>query len=88
MLKNKNIFFGFYYNSIKLYRIEQQEDAGGSLIAEIFTRRILANDRVLCWLRTYNYHKQSEGYLYIKDGDKALFISNFNITPKTRIDDI
>lgn len=72
----------------KTYRIEQQEERGGTLIAEIFTRRILANGRVLSWLRTYNYHRQSEGYLYIKDGDRAVFITNFNITPKTRIDEI
>jgi len=80
-----------YHTSLQLnrtYRLEQQEEVGGPLIAEIFTRNILANGRVLCWLRTYNYHRQSEGYLYIKDGDRPLFISNFNITPKTRIDEV
>ena len=74
-----------YVELKKTYRVENQEDAGGNLIAEIFTRSVLANGRILCWLRTYNYHRQSEGYLYIKDGDAARFITNFSITPATRL---
>lgn len=69
----------------KTYRVENQENPGGVLIAEIFTRSYLSNDRILCYLRTYNYHRSSDGYLYIKDGDQAQFISNFNITPSTAI---
>lgn len=69
----------------KTYRIENQEAPGGALIAELFTRNTLTNNRVLCWLRVYNYHRLSEGYLYIKDGDEARFITNFSITPKTNI---
>ena len=72
----------------KTYRIEDQETPGGALIAELFTRDLLTNNRVLCWLRIYNYHRDSEGYLYIKDGDQSMFITNFNITPQTRIDRI
>jgi hypothetical protein len=72
----------------KTYRVENQEQPGGTLIAEIFTRNSLTNNRVLCWLRVYNYHRESEGYLYIKDGDQAMFITNFNITPKTSIEQI
>lgn len=72
----------------KTYRIEAQEEAGGALVGEIFTRRNVANNRVLCWLRLYNYHRISEGYLYIKDGDEPKFITNFNITPKTTISSI
>jgi hypothetical protein len=72
----------------KTYRIEAQEDAGGALIAEIFTKRRLGNNRVLCILRPFNYHRSSEGYLYIKDGDAPKFISNFSITPATQIEDI
>ncbi|MFK7774052.1 MAG: hypothetical protein AB8F94_18010 [Saprospiraceae bacterium] len=80
-----------YHSSLKLkktYRLEQQEEKGGWLIGEIFTRSVLSNGRVLCWFRPFNYHRQSEGYLYIKDGDLAKFITNFNITPPTRIDKI
>ncbi len=45
----------------------------------------LANNRVLCILRPYNYHRITDGYLYIKDGDDPRFITNLNITPKTTI---
>jgi hypothetical protein len=69
----------------KTYRIEDQEAPGGALIAELFTRSTLTNNRILCWLRVFNYHRLSEGYLYIKDGDEAKFITNFNITPKTTL---
>jgi hypothetical protein len=72
----------------KTYRIENQEEPGGGLIAELFTKNSLTNNRVLCILRVYNYHKESEGYLYIKDGDKAKYITNFSITPKTDIQKI
>ncbi|HLO59856.1 MAG TPA: hypothetical protein VK179_14005 [Bacteroidales bacterium] len=69
----------------KTYRVENQEEPGGVLIAEIFTRNYLTDNRVLCYLKTYNYHRSTEGYLYIKEGDEARFISNFNITPATAI---
>lgn len=69
----------------KTYRIENQQEAGGQLIAELFTRSTLANDKILCWLRPYGYHRLSEGYLYIKDGDEARFISNFNLIEKAGI---
>lgn len=72
----------------KTYRIEAQEKPGGNLIAEIYTRSDLSNNKVLCILRPYNYHKKSQGYLYIKDGDNAMFITNLNITPKTTIEKI
>ncbi|MBC6609929.1 hypothetical protein H8B15_03280 [Hymenobacter sp. BT507] len=67
------------------YRVEDQEETGGALIAEIFTRQYLSNDRVLCWLRVYNTHRQTDSYLYIKDGDQPKYITNFNISPKTTI---
>jgi hypothetical protein len=69
----------------KTYRVENQEEPGGRLIAEIFTRNILGNGRVLCWLRLYDYHLRSEGYLYIKDGDKAVYITNLDIIPETKV---
>ncbi len=75
-------------NMNRTYRIENQEAPGGALIAEIFTKNNLANNKVLCILRPYNYHRQSEGYLYIKDCDEAKFITNFSITPKTKIEKI
>jgi len=69
----------------KTYRIENQEQAGGTLIAELFTKYQLTNNRVLCLLRVYNLHRNADGYLYIKDGDSPRFITNFDITPRTTI---
>ena len=67
------------------YRLEAQQEPGGALIAELYTRSYLSNDRVLCQLRVYNVHRQSDGYLYIKDGDLAKYITNFDIAPRPRI---
>jgi hypothetical protein len=72
----------------KTYRIEAQEEPGGALIAEIFTRQRLANNKVLCILRPYNMHRNSDGYLYIKNGDIPQFITNVSITPATQIEKI
>ena len=69
----------------KTYRIENQEQPGGALIAELFTKNNLANDKILCILRPFNLHRQTEGYLYIKDGDETKFITNISFTPKTNI---
>jgi hypothetical protein len=69
----------------RTYRIEDQEEAGGELIADIFVRQFLTNDRVLCYLRPYNTHRQTEGYLYIKDNDVARYLTNLDITPQTVI---
>lgn len=69
----------------RTYRIEDQEEAGGALIAEIFTRQFLSNDRVLCYLRPYNTHRQTAGYLYIKENDVARYLTNLDITPQTVI---
>lgn len=72
----------------KTYRIENQEEKGGPLIAELYTKTRLNNDKVLCLLRPYAFHRQSEGYLYIKDGDEPRFVTNLDITPRTTIDQI
>lgn len=72
----------------KTYRIEAQEKSGGALIAEIYTKNRLNNDKVLCLLRPYAFHHKSEGYLYIKDGDDPKFVTNLDITPKTKIQKI
>lgn len=72
----------------KTYRIEDQEDPGGALIAELFTKSRVSNNKVICILRTYNYHNQSDGFLYLKDGDISRFITNFSIIPLTQIDKI
>jgi len=70
------------------YLVESKEAPGSPLIAEIFTKERLSNNKLLCILRTFNYHKKSDGYLYIKDNNIAKFISNFNIIPKVSIEHI
>ncbi len=72
----------------KTYRIEDQEAPGGALIAELYTQSSLSNGKVLATLRTYAYHQKSKGYLYLKQNDKALFVTNFDITPRTKIESI
>jgi hypothetical protein len=72
----------------KTYRIENQEEEGGYLIGELFTKSKLSNNKVLAILRLYALHSTSEGYLYLKDGDKAQFLTNFDITPQMRIDKV
>jgi hypothetical protein len=72
----------------KTYRVEAQEEPGGALIAEVFTKQRLANNKVLCIIRPYNFHRNTDGYLYIKNGDEAQFITNVSITPATQIDKI
>jgi hypothetical protein len=79
---------GHNFDLRRTYRIEAQQEPGGALIAELFTRSYLSNDRVLCQLRVYNTHRQADGYLYIKDGDVAKYITNFDITPRPRIANI
>lgn len=70
------------------YRIEAQEKSGGALIAELFVKSRLSNNKVLCVLRPYNYHNQADGFLYIKEGDKPQFVTNFSIIPNTNIEQI
>ncbi len=72
----------------KTYRIENQEAQGGPLVAEIYTKSRLNTNKILCLMRIYANHRKSEGYLYIKDGDQAEFVTNIDITPKTSINSI
>lgn len=72
----------------KTYRLEKREEPGGALMAEIFTKSRLINDKVLVELRPYGYHRKTDGYLYLKDGDRAQFITNVDISHKTKINEI
>lgn len=76
---------GRFFELRRTYRIEDQEEPGGALVAELFTRQYLSNDRVLCYIRPFNTHRQTEGYLYLKLNDQALYVTNLDITPKTTI---
>jgi hypothetical protein len=71
----------------KTYRLENSE-GNGILIGEIFTKNQLAGNKVLCDVKLYNIHKSEGGFIYIKDGDQPLFITNFTVLPKTQISTI
>jgi hypothetical protein len=77
-----------YLQLNSVYLVEAREEPGSPLIAEIITRERLSNNKMLCVLRAFNYHHKADGYLFIKDGNEAKFISNFNIIPKVSIDKI
>jgi hypothetical protein len=72
----------------KTYRVEATDEKGGPLIAELYTVRRLSNDKVLCMFRPYNFHKISDGYLFIKDGDTPRFITNIDIAHEPKINNI
>jgi len=65
----------------KTYRVEASEDVGTPLIAEIFTKTRLNNDRILSEFRAYSDHAITDGYLFIKDGDSPVFMTNVAISP-------
>ncbi len=77
-----------YFQLQRTYRIESQEEPGGPLVAELFTRSYLTNGRILCWFRPFAMHRKSDGYLYIKEDDVARFITNVNIIPRPEIEEI
>ncbi len=72
----------------RTYRLENQEEPGGALIAELYTKSRLSNNRMLCILRVYNLHRSMDGYLYIKDYDEPLHLTNFHIAPEMQISGI
>ncbi len=70
----------------KTYRIEDQQEDGGILIAEIYPISFVENSgKVICRVKPYAIHKISEGYLYIKEGVRSKFITNFNILEKPEV---
>ncbi len=79
-----------YHPDIRMnrtYRIENQQERGGQLIAEITPKSVVGN-RIICDIRTYFLHRVSNGYLYIKDGSRTLYMTNFNIVYRPEITNI
>ena len=71
----------------RTYRIENQQEPGGKLVAELFTVSQVGNsNKILCWLKTYSLHRMQEGYLFLKDGDQTKFMTNFDIIQRPKID--
>jgi len=92
LAKNQGINFQFDNGRMlqlnKTYIIDESGQSGKSIVGTIYTKERLANNKMLCTLHLFNYHKQNDGYLYIKDGDEARFLTNFKIIPKTTIEKI
>ena len=72
----------------KVYRIESRLEPGGKLIAEIIPKAVIADSKMLCILYPYSLHNSAEGYLYIKQGSDARYLTNFNVTPKPTIEHV
>ena len=72
----------------KTYRIENRQESGGRLIAEVHTKSYTSDNKVLADLITYDLHRTSSGYLYIKDNNRTLFMTNFNIVSRPEITNI
>ncbi len=80
-----------YHSNFELkknYRIEDKQEPGGTLIAEIFIKSITSDNKVLADIKTYDLHRIKDGYLYIKDGSRTMFMTNFNIVNKPEISKI
>lgn len=71
-----------------VYLIEEHEAAASLPVAELITKQRLSNNRMLCTLRVFNYHRKTDGYLYIKEGTTARCITNFNVIPRVTIERI
>ncbi len=72
----------------KTYRIENQLEPNGKLIAELYVKSPIGDNKLLCELRSYSYHKTSDGYLYVKQGAEAKYLTNFDILQKPTIENI
>jgi hypothetical protein len=92
LIKNQGVNFQFDNGRMlqlnKTYIIDDSEQPGKSIIGTLYTKERLTNNKILCILHLFNYHRQSNGYLYVKDGDDARFLTNFNIISKTNIERI
>lgn len=75
----------------KTYRIERSQSPGGKLIAELYVSSKLREEgeiKFLGKLRIYDLHNMNTGYLYLKDGDDARFITNLSIRERPKIENI
>ncbi len=80
-----------YLGSLRLrqtYRIENQQEPGGTLVAELHVKSYTTDNKILAEIRPYDYHRTGDGYLYIKDGQRTLAMTNFNIISRPEISNI
>jgi hypothetical protein len=72
----------------QMYRVEDANENAGRLVAEIIPKSTLGNDKVLCEVYSYSHHRISDGYLYIKDGNRTFAMTNFNVVNRPQIQSI
>ncbi len=72
----------------QMYRVEDANEGAGRLIAEIIPKSTLGNDKILCEVYSYSHHRISDGYLYIKDGNRTFAMTNFNVVNRPQIQSI
>ncbi len=70
------------------YRIENQQEPGGTLIAELHVKSYTTDNKILAEIRPYDYHRVTDGYLYIKEGERTIAMTNFNIISRPEISEI
>ncbi len=70
------------------YRITDSDTDEEVLIGEIIVPEKLNKGKSEAILKLYNYHERNTGYLYIKDSDESLFITNFTVRSETTIQNI
>lgn len=65
----------------KPYRLERAERGVSPLVAEMLVREMKADEQMLATLRVYDYHRRSDGPLYLKAQDEVLFLTNLDVLP-------
>lgn len=70
------------------YRVEDRQESAGRLMAEITPKSVLGNNKVLCEVITYAFHRKTDSYLYLKLNGKTEYMTNFNIVNKPEIEEV
>lgn len=71
------------------YRITNSDKKDGEvLIGEVSVPKKINRGKSEAILKLYNYHDRKSGYLYIKDVDDAVFITNFTVRPETSVQNV
>ncbi len=70
----------------KPYRIETTERGGSPLIGTLYIQEIRGDDKMKARLRVYDYHRRSDGPMYLKNQDEVLFLTNIDVLPPPTVD--
>jgi len=70
------------------YRITNAEEGDEVLVGELVIPKKINRNKAEAVLKLYNYHQKISGYLYIKDVDEPVFVTNFTVRPETDVHNI